>query len=78
MLIILFYILSYIYILACGYVSGQIYCFGGDTSVSFPSTPTLDENIYPLNLENNSGKKSESMISQWNKVLPFYPFETEK
>ncbi|GAA5796963.1 hypothetical protein HPULCUR_002341 [Helicostylum pulchrum] len=63
---------------ACGYVGGQIYCFGGDTAPTFSQNQTMDENIYSLNIKAFAGQKSEIMISQWNKILPDISFETGK
>ncbi|KAI8081051.1 hypothetical protein BDF21DRAFT_451946 [Thamnidium elegans] len=63
---------------SCGYVEGQIYCFGGDTTPVFNHNLTLDEDIYSLNIKAFAGQKSEIMISQWNKILPDVPFETGK
>lgn len=63
--------------LACGYVGGQIYCSGGDTSPSFISGNSIDTTLYSLNISNFDGKSSDSMNNQWNKVVPASPFQTE-
>ncbi|KAI8080979.1 hypothetical protein BDF21DRAFT_493291 [Thamnidium elegans] len=58
---------------SCGYVGGQIYCWGGDTSPIFNLKPTMDEDIYSLNINSFVGKRSEVLISQWNKIVPDIP-----
>ncbi|KAI8080980.1 hypothetical protein BDF21DRAFT_493292 [Thamnidium elegans] len=58
----------------CGYVGEQIYCWGGDTSPNFNSKPTLDEDIYSLNINEFSGQRSAIMISQWDTIVPDVPF----
>lgn len=67
---------SFVYI-ACGYVGGQIYCSGGDTSPSLTSGNTIETSLYSLNISNFNGKSSDSMSNQWNKVEPASPFQTE-
>ncbi|GAA5806813.1 hypothetical protein MFLAVUS_000161 [Mucor flavus] len=62
----------------CGYVGGQIYCFGGDTAPIFAQNQTMDEDIYSLNIKAFAGQNSETMISQWNKILPDIPYGTGK
>lgn len=63
-----------IYFLACGYVGGQIYCYGGDVGLPVG----IDQNIYSLNINAFSGQKVDTMDDQWNKIVPAVPFETEK
>ncbi|KAG2230225.1 hypothetical protein BDF21DRAFT_490689 [Thamnidium elegans] len=62
---------------SCGYVGGQIYCSGGDTSPSLTSDNSIDTTLYSLNISNFDGKSSDSMSNQWNKVVPASPFQTE-
>ncbi|GAA5798699.1 hypothetical protein HPULCUR_004104 [Helicostylum pulchrum] len=62
---------------SCGYVGGQIYCSGGDTSPSLTSGNVIDPTLYSLNISNFDGKSSDSMSNQWNKVVPSSPFQTE-
>lgn len=69
-----FYFCFLIYYLACGYVGERIYCWGGDTSPTFNLNPTIDEEIYSLNIKAFVGQRSEIMISQWNKMVPTIGF----
>ncbi|KAI9273474.1 hypothetical protein EDC94DRAFT_195963 [Helicostylum pulchrum] len=55
---------------SCGYVGGQIYCWGGDTSPIFNTKPSIDESIYSLNINEFAGRASEALITQWNKMIP--------
>lgn len=38
----------------------------------------MDEDIYSLNIKAFAGQNSETMISQWNKILPDIPYGTGK
>ncbi|KAI9273451.1 hypothetical protein EDC94DRAFT_594918 [Helicostylum pulchrum] len=55
---------------SCGYVGEKIYCWGGDTSPELNSKLTLDEDLYSLDINAFSGRKSDILISQWNKIVP--------
>ncbi|KAI9273458.1 hypothetical protein EDC94DRAFT_655364 [Helicostylum pulchrum] len=55
---------------SCGYVGGQIYCFGGDIASSFTGPPNMDQDIYSLNISGFIGQKSDIMSGQWNKIIP--------
>ncbi|KAI9273454.1 hypothetical protein EDC94DRAFT_676934 [Helicostylum pulchrum] len=59
---------------SCGYVGERIFCWGGDTSPIFNLNPTIDEDIYSLNIKAFVGQKSDILISQWNKVVPTIGF----
>ncbi|GAA5806747.1 hypothetical protein MFLAVUS_000095 [Mucor flavus] len=59
---------------SCGYIGERIYCWGGDTSPTFNLNPTIDEEIYSLNIKAFIGQRSEIMISQWNKMVPTIGF----
>ncbi|KAI9273456.1 hypothetical protein EDC94DRAFT_676936 [Helicostylum pulchrum] len=54
---------------SCGYVGGQIYCFGGDIASSFTGPPNMDQDIYSLNISGFIGQKSDIMSGQWNKMM---------
>lgn len=65
------------YWLACSYVGGQIYCFGGDVSYSLTSNFEIDTNIYSLNIAQFAGKETETINSQWNTITPGNVFDPE-
>jgi hypothetical protein len=58
--------------LACAYVNGQIYCFGGYVDQS------LDETMYALDVSQFEGGSTSLMYSRWNKVTYNSPFDIEK
>lgn len=60
---------------SCGFVGGQIYCYGGDTSTTIASNAgAMDENIYSLNIVQFSGQPTDSMSNKWETVKPNAPF----
>lgn len=62
-------------IIACDFVGGQIYCYGGFTSVT--SSQTVDDNLYSLNVAQSIGETAESINDKWELVQPSTPFDTE-
>jgi hypothetical protein len=70
-----FFNLHYYFLLACGYVGGQIYCYGGDTSSSL-SNFAVDKNLYSLNISQFIGQSTDSMSGHWNTIIPSITFET--
>ncbi|GAA5805991.1 hypothetical protein HPULCUR_011518 [Helicostylum pulchrum] len=59
---------------SCGYVGGQIYCYGGDVGLPIG----IDQDIYSLNASAYSWQNSAIMEDGWYKIVPAVPFQTEK
>ncbi|KAI9268455.1 hypothetical protein EDC94DRAFT_687354 [Helicostylum pulchrum] len=59
---------------SCGYVGGQIYCYGGDVGLPIG----IDQDIYSLNVSAYSWQNSAIMEDGWYKIVPAVPFQTEK
>jgi hypothetical protein len=64
-------------LLACGYVGGQIYCFGGDRSSSLTANFDIDNKMHHLNISQFIGHSTDSMSSHWNTVNPATTFDPE-
>lgn len=56
-------------------MGGQIYCYGGFTSVT--TSQTVDDNLYSLNIAQFFGQPVESMNDKWEVIQPNTPFNTE-
>lgn len=61
--------------LACGYMGGRIYCYGGLTSLS--NSQAADTNLYSLDITKFSGQTTESINNNWETVVPNGDFDTE-
>ncbi|KAG2236083.1 hypothetical protein INT48_006099 [Thamnidium elegans] len=62
---------------SCGYVGGQIYCYGGDTSTSVTAGRVVDESLYSLDINSFGGQKSYTLSSRWKTIVPAVNFNTE-
>ncbi|KAG2201994.1 hypothetical protein INT47_000533 [Mucor saturninus] len=61
----------------CGYVGGQIYCVGGDTSSDFSGSYKIDQNLYSLDVAQFLGKEINALNDQWKVIIPAASFSFE-
>jgi hypothetical protein len=62
----------YTFLLACSYIKGQIYCYGGVL------VNGVDTGIYSLDISQLVGKETNTMGIMWNKITPAASFDTEQ